>query len=163
MKRALCLLLLVFSAYGYGQDFAARFMEQCEDRDELRCQTIGPRMMERLIDVPAATAENKGEADTGYLLSRLKSARIVTTERHGEKYFDQARQLIEKNRNRFAPLSENTTAGNNQIFVRRHDGRILELVMLNFNPEEEVLTIVDFTGEMDDGFIRRLKGRKRDD
>lgn len=139
-------------------------MEQCREKEDLKCQTIGPKMMERLMEMSEAGTEYEEETETGFFLSKLKSARIVTTERHGEKYFDQAKLLIEKNRNRFVPLAEGTDAGNNLIFVRRQDELIRELVMLNFNRMDEVLTIINFTGEMDDGFIRQLsKGKKKEE
>lgn len=164
MRRVLCLLLIGFSVYGRGQDFASKFMEQCQTKEDLKCQTIGPKMMERLMDMPETAAEDKEDAATGYFLSKLKSARIVTTERHGERYFDQAKQLIEKNRNRFVPLTEGAATRNSLIYVRRHDELIRELIMLNYNQADEVLTIINFTGEMDDRFILRLsKGKKRED
>lgn len=164
MKCVLCLLLIGFSIYGRGQDFASKFMEQCEEKEELRCQTIGPKMMERLMSMPETETEDKDETDTGYFLSKLKSARIVTAERHGEAYFDRARLLLEKNRNRFVPLTEAASGKNTPIYVRRHDDLIKELVMLNFNRADGVLTIINFTGDMDDNFIRQLsKGKKKDD
>lgn len=163
MKRILSILLISLSPYAWGQDFASRFMEQYQEKEELKCQTIGPKMMERLMDMPE-TVEDKDDVTKGYFLSKLKSARIVTTDKHGRKYFDQARLLIEKNRNRFMPLTEGATGKNNLIFVRRHDGLIRELVMLNYNQTEEVLTVINFTGEMDDSFIRRLsKEKKKED
>lgn len=163
MKRVLCLLLISLSSYAWGQDFASRFMEQYQEKEELKCQTIGPKMMERLMDMPETVEDKKDDATTGYFLSKLKSARIVTADKHGRKYFDQAKLLIEKNRNRFMPLTEGTTGKNNLIFVRRHDGLIRELVMLNYNQAEEVLTVINFTGEMDDSFIRRLSKEKRNE
>lgn len=165
MKRVLCLLLIGFSIYGRGQDFASKFMEQCEGKEDVRCQTIGPKMMERLMSMPETTeSEDKDDTDTGYFLSKLKSARIITAERHGETYFDQARLLLEKNRNRFVPLTEAASGKNNPIFVRRHDDLIKELVMLNFNQADGVLTIINFTGDMDGSFIRQLsKGKRKDD
>lgn len=164
MKRVLCLLLIGFSIYGRGQDFASKFMEQCEEKDGLQCQTIGPKMMERLMSMPETEAGDEDETDTGYFLSKLKSARIVTAGKNGESYFDRASQLLDKNRNRFMPLTETAQGKNNRIFVRRHDDRIKELVMLNLNRTDGVLTIINFTGDMDDSFIRLLsKGKKKDD
>ncbi len=164
MKRVLCLLLIGFSIYGRGQDFASKFMEVCEEKEELKCQTIGPKMMERLMSMPDTEEGDDNDYDTGYFLSKLKSARIVTAERHGEGYFDRAKSLLDKNRNRFVPLGETPEGKNSRIFVRRHDDRIKELVMLNLNRNDGVLTIINFTGDMDDSFIRQLsKGKKKDD
>lgn len=160
MKRALCLLLIVFSAFAaWGQDFASKFMEQCGEKEEIKCQTISPKMMERLMNVPDNASEEKNE-EMAYFLSKLRSARIVTAGKHGEAYFNQARQLLEKNKNRFTLLSGNYAGKNKQIFVRRNKTSIRELVLLNLS-RDSVLTIINFTGDMDDGFIRQLSKEKK--
>lgn len=163
MKRVLCLLLILFSAFAaQGQDFASKFMEQCGDKEGIECQTISPKMMERLMSIPENMPEDKnGETTITYFVSKLKSARIITACKDGEVCFGQARQLLEKNKNRFTPLSENSAGRNNQIFVRRNKESIRELVLLNLNKENGILTIINFTGDMDDTFIRQLSKEKK--
>ena len=46
---------------------------------------------------------DRDEEVPGYLLSKLKSARIITATKQSEKFFRKAEHLIEKNKNRFTP------------------------------------------------------------
>lgn len=163
MKRALYLLISTLSTIQvWGQDFASKFMSEFTKDQILHCQTISPKMMDKLVDIPENDIdENNNEMPTSFLLSKLKSARIVTAESEGKKYFHQALQLIEKNKNRFTPLTESPSGKNNQIYVRKHNDIIIELIMLNLNDHEHLFTIVNFTGEMDDQFIKLLSKRTK--
>lgn len=130
----------------------------------MECQTVSPKMMEKVMDILADPNSNKNEDVQEYLLSRLKSARIITAGRHAEKLFRKAESLIEKNKNRFSPLAEDSARDHNRFFVRRHDNVVRELVMLQLSPERDQLTIVDLTGEMDEKFMRLLSsGELKDD
>ena len=157
MKRVLCLLLIACSIHTWGQDFASKFMEQCsKENGEIQCQTVSPKMMEKLVDTMTAPNGDRDEEVPGYLLSKLKSARIITATKQSEKFFRKAEHLIEKNKNRFTPWVENQPGQKNKIFVRKHDEVIRELVVLNLNPDEKTLTIVNLTGDMDDRFMKML-------
>ncbi len=166
-RRILCLLLAIGAFFSpvWGQDFVSKFMEQFPDAEDIQCQTISPKMMERLVDVQAGQDEEDMNSEvTGYLLSKLKSARIITATQHCEELFREAGQLMEKNKNRFISLGNDNDATkeewNSHIYVRRHDDVIRELVMLDLAPEGGTFTIVDFTGEMDDRFIELLSSGK---
>lgn len=114
-------------------------------------------MMEKLMDIMASPNGNRDEEVPGYLLSKLKSARIITANRQSEKLFHNAELLLEKNKNRFSPLVENQSGEtDNKIFVRKHDDVIRELVVLDLNRNEQTLTIVNLTGDMDDRFMQML-------
>ena len=79
MKRVLCLLLIACSIHVWGQDFASKFMEQCAKEDgDIQCQTVSPIMMEKLMDTMTAPDGDRDEEVPEYLLSKLKSARIIT-------------------------------------------------------------------------------------
>lgn len=161
MKRVLCLLSIVCSIHTWGQDFASKFMEQCSgEEDEIQCQTVSPKMMEKLMDAMAASNGDRDEGVPEYLLSKLKSARVITVTKQSEELFRKAEHLIEKNKNRFSPLAENQAGQNNKVFVRRRDEVILELVVLNLDSDEKTLTIVDLTGDMDDRFMKMLSSGK---
>lgn len=163
MKRGLCLLWIAFSFHvAWGQDFAAKFMEQCaaEQGENLRCQTISPKMMEKLVEVMASENKEKDEEIPAYLLSKLKSARIVTSTGHGKKLFRKAEELMEKNKNRFTPWGEEDPERTNPVFVRKHGDTICELVMLSLTADKKNFTIVNFTGEMDEEFMQTLSAGK---
>ena len=161
MIRALCLLVITSLFLPMkGQDFVSKFMDQCSDKDSIQCQTISPKMMEKLVEVQLQQKEENNDEVSGYLLSKLKSARIITANKHCEKLFHKASQLIEKNKNRFVPLGNDSTDKKNQIFIRKHDDIIRELVMLSLASENHIFTIINFTGEMDDEFIESLSSGK---
>ena len=161
MKRILCLLAIVcYGAYLYAQDFASRFMEGCQDNSHVQCQTISPRMMGKLMQ-PQDNEDEDKEYES-YLISRLKSARIITADKNARHLYNQAMELIGNNRNRFTPLYEHNEEQYTRIYVRRNKSIIRELVMLELNPKKNLFVVVNFTGEMDDKFISILaKGKVR--
>lgn len=166
MKRVLSFIMMIHViSICWGQDFASKFISTVTKKDLLHCQTISPKMMDKLVKMPEHDDKNENETtedSIAFLLSKIKSARIVTSEQYGKKFFKQAIKLIETNKNRFSPLSGHTENGNNQIFVRRHDDTIIELVMLSYNSGEDLFTIINFTGDMDNEFIRMLSKRKKE-
>lgn len=140
----------------WGQDFATKFMEQCGEKYKIECQTVSPKMMKKMTDILAEPNEDKDGEVSEYLLSKLKSARIITAGQHAEKLFHKAENLIEKNKNRFSPLTETFADRYNRIFVRKHDETVRELVMLQLDEGKKTLTIVNLTGEMDEKFMNLL-------
>ena len=162
MKRLLCLTMLLTAAVIMrGQDFASKFMSQANKKNEPHCQTVSPKMMSKLVKVPEDN-ENNSDNEMSVLLGKLKSARIVTAPKNGKKYFNQAKALVENNKNRFTPFAEYTENKKNQIFVRKHGDTIIELVMLDYNPGAGVFTIINLTGEMDNQFISLLSRKKKE-
>lgn len=158
MKVVIFMLLLVLEGLtaANAQDFASRFMMDFSKDTTIHCQTISPKMMGRLV-----TMHQKGEngATARQLIAKLKSARIIQGS-DNPKYFLHAEKMLKRNRQRFIPLSQSTAHGNNQIFVRRKEDIIIELIMLNKNVDAGTFTIINLTGDMDDEFIRILSGNK---
>ena len=139
MKKAMLLLVLTItsSMAVSAQDFASK-------------------MMERLVDMHR---EKNGRTEARQLIAKLKSARIIQGA-DKPKYFLHAEKMLKHNRQRFIPLHQSTAHGNNQIFVRRKEDCIIELIMLNKDSATGTFTIVNLTGDMDDDFIRILSGNK---
>lgn len=160
MKRVLCLLLALTVVRTWGQDFASRFMTDFETDTLVQCYTVSPKMMEKLIRIHEEKEHtDKSEQHIRYLLSKLKSARFIIGTRRGERYYKHAEQLMAKNKNRFSLLAEGATESADQhtlLYVRKRDEVIVELVMLSLNEAEHAFNAVNFTGEMDDAFIRLL-------
>ncbi|MCD8317438.1 MAG: DUF4252 domain-containing protein [Paraprevotella sp.] len=157
MKRILCLLWILCLLQGVqAQDFAAKFMELCTEKDDVQCQTVSPKMMEKLVTVMTNSNENKDEEVPSYLLSKLKSARIITATRQGKKLYRKAQELMENNKNRFTPWAEDALGKDDQIFVRKHGDTVRELVMFNLASEQKTFTVVNFTGDMDKHFMDLL-------
>ena len=61
MKRLLTFfpawILALCSWAQSAQDFAARFMESCSDNEEVKCVTVGPKMLSTLAGIEIAEAE----------------------------------------------------------------------------------------------------------
>lgn len=157
-KRALCLLVSIFALVAVSaQDFATKFLAQCPKTKEIKCHTIGPKMMEKLMDIPSLFGTENNDNLVASLLSKLKSARIVTCSKNSKKLYRSASRLMDSNKNRFVELT-NGEQENRKIFVRKHDEVVRELVMLNLasTSSQENFVIVNFTGEMDENFMNML-------
>lgn len=160
MKRALCLLLALAVVRTWGQDFASRFMTDFAADTLVHCCTVSPKMMDKLLRIHEGkehTAEC--EQHIRYFLSKLKSARFIVGNRQGESYYRHAKELMEKNKKRFSLLAGGATESTEQqtlLYMRKRDKVIVELVMLNLNEAEHAFNAVNFTGEIDDAFIRLL-------
>ncbi|MCM1108196.1 MAG: DUF4252 domain-containing protein [Clostridium sp.] len=155
MKRALCLLVLILTVLTdmQAQDFTSRFMASHPNDSLLQCLTISPKMMERIMKLSAM--ENGKRANTEQVLSKLKSARIITS-KAGKEYFNEAETLLLKNQHRFTLLNQSRQDGTHSIFVRKRDSIISELILLSLDDKQKLFTIIDFTGEMDKDFIKTL-------
>lgn len=155
MERALCLLMFAIAALtgANGQDFTSRFMESHAKDTLVKCLTVSPKMMNRITRFHIEG--NDGKDDAERILSKLKSARIVTS-RNGKEHFAEAKTLLQKNKQRFTLLSESRQDGTHTIFVRKRNDIISELVMLSLDKEGKLFTIINFTGEMDKTFIETL-------
>ena len=90
-----CLLALIATGT-QAQDFASRYMAEHEGDSLLHCISVSPKMMEKVMDILADPDENEDEEVQEYLLSKLRSARIITADRHAEKLFRKAEELMEK-------------------------------------------------------------------
>lgn len=158
MRRALCLLtlsLLVTFAYARGsQDFTSRFMQICNsDSSAMHCVTVSPKMIAQMLKMHT----NHEEEDVKRIISKLKSARILTAGRHSENFYQMAERLLEKNNNRFRRDKAYRTAHSyGCFFLREHKGKVVELVMLQNNTAKDMFTAINLTGDLDDEFIREL-------
>lgn len=143
----MALLSVVVSA----QDFASRFMAEHKGDSNLTCVTISPKMMKKIM-------KNDAEKDKEVMdmISNLKSMQVLTSEVEGEKYFDAAIKVAEKNIGWFESLlSFKDKSENYQIIVRRKKDTIVELVMLM--NEKNHFAVVNLTGDMNSEFIAQIK------
>ena len=151
MKKAMLMLVMTMtgSLVASAQDFASRFMMDFNKDTTIRCQTISPKMMERLVDMHR---RKNDRTEARQLIAKLKSARIIQGA-DKPKYFLHAEKMLKHNRQRFIPLHQSTAHGNNQIFVRRKEDYIIELIMLNKDSAAGTFTIVNLTGDMDKNLV----------
>ncbi len=152
MKSVLLMCwMALLSVAASAQDFASRFLTEHKADSNLTCITISPKMMEEIMK------NNDAEKDDEVLeiISDLKSMQILTAKVEGQKYYDAALKVVEKNPGRFEPfLSFKDKAENCQIMIRKKKNTIVELVMLMH--EKNQFAVINFTGNMSPEFISKL-------
>lgn len=158
MKRALSLIagmmMCAAAAAQSAQDFASKFIDQCDIDTAVQCITVSPRMMEQLTkEAGAKHNDNMAKA-----IQKLKSARIVTASARGEEYYNRAEELLKKNPQRFAHAKDYRAAHGHGTFYTRttKNGDTVELVMLHADTDTGKLVIVNLTGDIDDEFVNTL-------
>lgn len=153
MKTIVCTLLsLLVALVAQAQDFATRFREVCQSQ-ELRCVTVGPKMMEAAVANGGHEGGNTEEIS--HIMSQLTSMQVISATQNRKVYYVKARTLLKKNENRFElyrVLAERNKKS--QINIRKQDGKIVELVMLTLTPKE--FTLINFTGDMDTKSMQSL-------
>lgn len=153
MKTLVCTLLsMLLTVMVQAQDFATKFLEECDSRT-LKCVTVGPKMMEAAVANASHGGENVEEIN--HIMSQLTSMQVLTAIRNRKVYFTKAQALLKRNDNRFE-LYRTLTEKNkkSQINIRKQEGKVVELVMLTLTPRE--FTLINFTGEMDTKSIQSL-------
>ena len=156
MKR----LLTFFSAWALAlcswaqsaQDFAARFMESCSDNEEVKCVTVGPKMLSTLAGIDD-TGSRKGLKEW---TDGVKSIRIITSETDSEELRKDAVTMLKANRKRYSLYrpKDNTDYGD-CLWVRKVKDKIVELVYVAPHSEKTFM-VMNFTGKISDGFVERI-------
>lgn len=158
MKRALCFIIAAVMAASVSaqgvQDFASRFVEECDVDTAVQCVTVSPKMMEQLTK-KAGEDNNDNMAQA---IQKLRSARIVTTSTRSEAYFRQAENLLKKNAQRFTHNKDYRSSNGHGTFYTRktRNGDTVELVLLHADTDSDVLVIVNLTGNIDEEFISSI-------
>lgn len=134
-----------------GQDFAAKFVEQCGVDTAVQCVTISPKMMEQLTrQADAVHSEHIAQA-----IQKLKGARIVTTSVNGSEYYRRAEDLLKKNPQRFRRTdSYHNDRAQGTFYVRQtKSGETVEMILLHNDTKAGTLVVVNLTGSIDDEFV----------
>ena len=158
MKRVLCLLMIAIVSVTVvaqrGQDFASRFVQQCNEDTTLKCVTVSPKMMEQLVNMGG---DNRNDT-LMTAIAKLKSARIVQAETNGEHYYQKAEALLKKNAGRFSFVKTFRTERSEGVFYNRQkrSGKVVELVMVCKTTDNDMFVLVNLTGDIDEEFIEFL-------
>jgi len=149
MKKLLLLVCLcIVSISLVAQDFTTRFMQSHKMDNNLKCVTISPKMMEKVMNLNMDDGMMK-------MISDLKSMQMVTAKIHVKRYYHEAVALAKKNADRFLPYaSYGRKKLNYEIMIRKRRKAIVELVMLMC--EDDNFSVINFTGNMDRRFIDKL-------
>lgn len=137
-----------------GQDFASKFMEQCDVDTAVQCVTVSPKMMEQLTR--QADADHDGHM--AQAIQKLKSARIITTSVNGSDYYRRAEDLLKKNPQRFSKAtSYHNDRAQGAFYTRKtKNGDTVELILLHSDIKAGTLVVVNLTGDIDEEFINSL-------
>lgn len=133
------------------QDFASRYMSLYAKGTSLKCTTVSPLMLEKMMDLPDVKSDEQKKA----LLSQLKSIRLVNNTAKGEtqKLYNNAQQLAKHNAARYKLYAQRQSK---RLYVRRKDGLIVEMVL--FMKHNSMLRLINLTGNMTDEFIKQVMG-----
>ena len=130
-----------------GQDFSTRFMQLYEQTYALKCKTVSPAMMEKVMKLDNVEKDKA----TRQVLSQLKSIRIVSTKENSESLFTKAQTLAKQNKQRYRPYA---TGEGNDIYTRKRGKTIVELVVITKKGGH--FRLLNFTGNMSPGFIENV-------
>lgn len=154
MKHLLCTLaafvIAIASAWAQNeQDFASRYMALYAEGTSLKCTTVSPLMMERMLQLPDVEGDDMAKK----VLKQLKSIRVVRNFQISEtqRLFKKASELAYRNPNRYKLYAE--AGGTKKIYVRRHDGHIVEIVMFMHT---DLFRMLDVTGSMSEEFLEQV-------
>ncbi len=135
-----------------AQDFAARFMESLSGNDEVKCVTVGPKMLNTLADIEDAGNRNGLKEWT----DGVKSIRIVTSQSDSDELRKDAVAMLKANRKRYSPYRPKGNADYGDcLWVRKVKGKTVELVYVAPHSEKGFM-VMDFTGRISDGFVENL-------
>lgn len=151
--RILCLLLIAICSLNAQaqneQDFASRYMSLYAKGTSLKCTTVSPLMLEKMMSLPDVKSDDQKKT----LLSQLKSIRMVdnTVKSETQRLYTNAQQLANHNGVRYKLYAQRQSK---RLFVRRKDGLIVEMVL--FMKYDSYFRLINLTGNMTDEFIKQV-------
>lgn len=158
MKRITGLMLAIVLLLGMTQvaraqnqrDFASQFMRlYAQDDASLKCQTVSPLMVERIMNLEAVENNENIKA----VMGQLKSIQILTSvgAENSEDNYQKAIALAETNNRRYQLYKARERGA---IYLRRRKNVIVELVFVN--KSTDTFHMVNLTGNMTEDFIDAL-------
>lgn len=156
MKRLFAILFVVlttsFSLMAQRQqDFADRFHNLYGEQYGFTCKTVGPQMMERILQL----YDEENDRTTTDLLSQIKSVRVITHEAEAEEtrdLYDKAVTLATKNSRRYTLHSQK---GFYSVYTRSHKKQLVEVVVIG-NKYDRTIIIISLTGNLSKDFLTKL-------
>lgn len=144
-----------------AQDFASHFMQGRDNGSNVKCITVGPKMISTML-----SSENPSEDTAGLreALEGIKSLRIISGTTEASALRKEAVGLLKRSRRHYSPYKENgkQTYGD-CLWTRQIGKRIAELVYVAPENTSKGFVVMDFTGNIDPGFIEGLisKGQQK--
>ena len=151
---AFCLLSVSMRA---GEDFIALLLSEIHEegnagssQEDFRCITVGPNMMEKVLDMMSKNADTANK-QIRKVLPHIKSLRIFTALQNRGFYAETANGLLTKNKSRYKHYSSNNRS---KIWLRKNRDAVIELIILSTG--DDGFKILNLTGEMSAEFVSEL-------
>ncbi len=172
MKYIFCLFLSLiatgFCKADVNEDFVGLLLSDIKaeqntnntSEEDYSCITIGPSMMEKVLDMMSNDTEEDPAADTDTdkehikkILPHIKSLRIFNAQHNMDVYYNNALTLLNKNKNKYKVYNAN---GNETpcIWLRKNKDKVIEIIQIN--KQEDDLKVLNFTGDMTNDFVKEL-------
>ena len=160
---SLCIVLtLAAQAKKETQDFVTQYLAELQtagvSEQDYTCATIGPQMMERVLQmVKDKTLEDNDQIRDA--LTHVRSIRVFAAIDNTAQFNQTCRRLLERQARYFKPVKSEAQQGNtSSLWVRESKKQIVELVLVAAENETngERFTIINLTGDFDSEFIDEL-------
>ena len=156
MKRlttfAVCMAMAFGSWAQTTQDFAARFMKDNRDNKEIKCVTVGPKILSSILE----THNDEDKKKLKVWMDGMKSVRIVKSENETAELRKAAISLLKANKKRYTLyLNEDKAKYGDCLWVRKVKDQVVELVYVAPASEKSFM-VMNFTGKISDSFIEKL-------
>ena len=155
-------LTLAAQAKKETQDFVTQFIAELQttegaNENDYTCITVSPQMMERVLQmVKEKTLEDEDQIRGA--LTHVRSLRVFTARENSELYTAECKRLLERQTRHFKQVKTEATEQNENtnLWVREYNKQIVELVLINRVTGDDLLQIVNLTGNFDSEFVDEL-------
>lgn len=130
------------------------------DDSNVKCVTVGPKMMSTLL---GASDPSEKMADLRKAMEGIKSMRIISGDNDDRTLRSEAVKMLHKSRKQYSPYTENgKTPYGDCLWTRKIGKRLAELVYVAPENNSKGFIVMDFTGNIDIGFISYLLSEGKD-
>lgn len=164
MKRFLLVFVTVFalslSSYA-SEDFIGLLLNKIEEEGEehhitpetYNCITVGPAMMEKVLDI---TDDNDNEHTEQFkkVLPHIKSLRIFYTQQNIPYYTNTIQDILSQNNTKYKSYRACQKQKKSNVWLRKNKDTVVEIIILN--KKEGDLKVVNLTGDMTTDFVTEL-------
>ena len=164
MKRFLLAFVTVFalSLSGYAsEDFIGLLVNKIEEEsaehhitpETYDCITVGPAMMEKVLDI---TDDNDNEHTEQFrkVLPHIKSLRVFHTQQNIPYHRNTIQDLLSQNKTKYKLYKACQKQKKSNVWLRKSKDTVVEIIILN-NKEDD-LKVVNLTGDMTTDFVTEL-------
>lgn len=159
MKRLFAMLAFALCALGAWaqksgtQDFAARFMSELGETGEVKCVTVGPRMLGALL------SRDTGGSEFKEFMEGVRSIRIITSSGDSPQAAalrEKAVSLLEGSNRRYTPYKGDSAADFGDCLWQRRLKKVAVELVYVAPASERGFMVLDITGRIGNDFVEKL-------